>query len=462
MQFDVETDVVVVGGGGGGLVAALTAREAGAEVAILEKSERLGGNTALSSGSIPGAGTRFQVAAGIADGWERLAEDIHRRTRGTAPRDLVEVLARESAPLVEWLVDAVGLPLDLMADLKKVGHSVPRLHAPVGRQGQTLVTGLERAAQAAGVLISPGNPVSGLLTVPGDDGPRVVGVSVGAGDDAEGYTVGARCVILAANGFGANRALLRRYIPEIAEAPYFGHLGNAGEAIGWAADLGAHLVNMGAYQGHASIAQPHGALLSWAAVERGGLLVNREGRRFVDETLGYSGCASAVLAQPGGQGFVVYDGETHDYLAEKAEDYRDLMHFGGVMRADDAATLAVRAGLDPAALEETLADYAEAASGARPDPFGRSAFGQAPLRPPLCLVRVTAGLFHTQGGVDVDAAGRVRCANGAVIPNLYAVGGVAVGVSGAHGGAGYCSANGLLAALGLGRLAGRDAARRLS
>ncbi len=460
MQFDAETDVLVVGGGGGGLVAALTARQVGAEVALLEKSDRLGGNTSLSSGSVPGAGTRFQAAAGIADSWERLAADITRRTEGTAPAHLVEALARESAPLVEWLVDAVGLPIELIADLKKVGHSVPRMHAPAGRQGHSLVNGLEAAAQAAGVMISPGNPVTGLLTEPGAAGPRVVGVTVGRGEGR--YSVGARKVILAANGFGANREMLRRYIPEIAEAPYFGHLDNVGDAIGWAAELGARLVNMGAYQGHASVSHPQGALLSWAAVERGGILVNRAGRRFVDETLGYSGCASAVLAQPEGRAWVLFDRATRDYLAAKAEDFRDILAFGGVAEGEDLDALAARADLAPGALADTLAAYNAAARGQAADPLGRLDFGGAPLAGPYALVRVTAGLFHTQGGVDVDTAARVRRAEGGVIENLYAVGGVAVGLSGAHGGTGYCSANGLLAALGLGRLAGRDAAAHLA
>src|SRR6185295_2058375 len=105
MEWHAESDVLVVGGGGGGLVAALAARDEGAAVVLVEKARSLGGNTALSSGSVPGAGTRFQREAGIEDSPALMAADILARTRNTAPRHLVELLAQESAPLVEWLVD---------------------------------------------------------------------------------------------------------------------------------------------------------------------------------------------------------------------------------------------------------------------------------------------------------------------------------------------------------------------
>ncbi|MCR9255688.1 MAG: FAD-dependent oxidoreductase [Alphaproteobacteria bacterium] len=453
MVFDVEVDIAVVGGGGGGLVAALSAAETGAEVALLEKCDRLGGNTSLSSGSVPGAGTKFQRAAGIDDDWRRLADDIMRKTEGTAPRDLVETLARESAPLVEWLADRAGTPIELISDLRKVGHSVPRMHAPPGRQGHVLVSVLETAAQAAGVTISAGNPVSGLISDPADGGVHGVFVDHEAGR----YSVGAKKVILAANGFGANRSMLRAYIPEISEAPYFGHQENQGEAIEWAAGLGAGLVNMGAFQGHASVAYPSGALLSWAVIERGGILVNARGDRFIDESLGYSGCAQAVLSQDGGKAFAVFDKATYDYLAEKALDFQDIMRFGGVVSGGNAKELALKTGFDLARFKETLATWNGVSLGDQMDPLGRENAGLSSLDGPLYAVKVTAGLFHTQGGVDVDARARVRRADGSVIGNLYAVGGVAVGLSGRHGGRGYCSANGLLAALGLGRIAGRDA-----
>ncbi len=457
MDWQAETDVLVVGGGGGGLVAALAARDGGPSVVLAEKSGRLGGNTALSSGSVPGAGTRFQHAVGIEDSPALMARDIMARTRNTAPRHLVELLANESASLVEWLVDRAGAPLKLVADLKKVGHSVPRTHAPPGRDGSLLLAALERAATASEITIATGHAVTRLLV---DDNGAVIGAALEGATPGTEDNVRARKVILAANGFGGNRDMLRRFCPEIAEAPYFGHQGNTGDAIRWGIDLGARLSNMGAYQGHASVAYPHGHLLSWTVMERGGVLVNNAGRRFVNESQGYSGCTPEVRAQPDATAYALFDQRIHDYMLANVPEYAGLAQAGGVKTGADVDTLAATLALPAVALGATLADYNEAARSGR-DAFGRQHYGGAPLVAPYCMVRGTAGLCHTQGGLDIDAHAQPLRADGTPIANLYAVGGTAVGVSGSDGGKGYVSANGLLCALGLGRVAGRHAARSL-
>jgi fumarate reductase flavoprotein subunit len=456
MDWQAEADVLVVGGGGGGLVAAISAADEGASVVLIEKSPQLGGNSALSSGSVPGAGTRFQREAGIDDSPQVFVEDVLRRTDNTAPRHLVELLARESAPLVEWLVDRVGAPLKLVPDLKKVGHSVPRTHAPPGREGSVLVQALERAALAKDVVLAPGHPVERLIL---DDNGTIIGAAVEGNGRGVTDNVRASKVILAANGFGGNRDMLRKYCAEIAEAPYFGHQGNTGDAIRWGMELGADLANMAAYQGHASVAYPHGHLLSWTVMERGGFLVNKEGRRFVDETLGYSGCASKVRAQPDAVAFAVFDTRTHEYLLGTMPEYADLAQSGGVKIGDDVGEMARAFELPEEAVRATLAEYHAGIANGN-DRFDRAAFGVSPLRAPYAMVRVTAGLFHTQGGLAVDSNAQPT-RNGVAIPNLYAVGGTAVGIAGADGGRGYVSASGLLAALGLGRVAGRHAARSL-
>ena len=94
-----------------------------------------------------------------------------------------------------------------------------------------------------------------------------------------------------------------------------------------------------------------------------------------------------------------------------------------------------------------------------PDEHGRTDFGLAPLQPPYVVTQVTPGLFHTQGGLNVDGDGRVLIASGAPITGLFAIGGVAAGISGQAGGRGYASGNKLFTALGLGRLAGVAAAQ---
>ena len=105
--------------------------------------------------------------------------------------------------------------------------------------------------------------------------------------------------------------------------------------------------------------------------------------------------------------------------------------------------------------------YNAAASGQGQDPFGRSKFALAPLQSNYWICRVTPGLFHTQGGLAIDTVGHVLKPDGQPIPNLFAGGGAAGGISGRDGAAGYASGNGLLTAIGLGYLSGRAAAREL-
>jgi fumarate reductase flavoprotein subunit len=186
----------------------------------------------------------------------------------------------------------------------------------------------------------------------------------------------------------------------------------------------------------------------------GGIHVNQAGERFADETRGYSEHALDVLRQPGGTVMVVYDERIHQ-LGLTFPDYRDCLANHLIKRADTVADLAAGFGIDPDALVRTVADY-RAGHETGQDAFGRATF--ADFAAPWYGIRVTGALLHTQGGLVVDRDARVLRADRSVIPNLYAGGGVAAGVSG-HGPGGYLSGNGLLTALGYGFLAGRHAGR---
>lgn len=450
--FDAEVDVLVVGAGGCGLVAALAAARNGADVAIVEKLDRLGGNTVLSSGSIPAAGTRFQRAAGIQDDPARFAADLRRVTGEHDAENLVDVLAGISAEMVEWLVDDIGVDLELVTQYRHVGHSVNRLHAPPARRGRDLVDDLWNAVERLGIPVAFGNPVSTLLT----EGEHVVGALTSSRDGTT-TRLGANAVILASNGFGGNKALLRRFCPEIAEASYFGALGSEGEAIVWGEQLGAAFANLGAYQAHAGIAQPHGALVTWTVIEKGGFIIDASGCRFQDETRGYSAFGAAAMRR-NSPIFAIYDRRIRDATAAGQPEFQELVAHGGCQERPDIASLAALCGCPVEALRATLEAVERSSRGQAPDPLGRKHWGEAQLQSPYVVTRIAPAVFHTQGGLDVDGDGRVRRTDGSVIAGLYAGGGAAAGVSGRQGGAGYCSGNGLLGALGLGYLAGRHAA----
>jgi fumarate reductase flavoprotein subunit len=132
----IDVDLLVAGAGGG-LAGALRAAELGRHVVVVEADRHYqrGNNTAMSTAMIPGAGSRYQRAAGIEDSATCFLADIERKTGGGAEPVVARALAEVSAELVEWLADRVGLPLELATDVSYPGHSVPRVHTVPGRHG---------------------------------------------------------------------------------------------------------------------------------------------------------------------------------------------------------------------------------------------------------------------------------------------------------------------------------------
>lgn len=449
-----DFDVLVIGAGACGLCAAIAAHDQGLSVGIVEKMERPGGNSALSTGSVPAAGSRFQREAGIEDDPETYFRDLMGIAGEADNPGIVRLMTEVSAETVEWLIDDVGARLKLVTAYKHIGHSVPRLHAPVSRRGADLVDDLVGAVEKRDIPIAVGNAVRDLIIE--DD--AVKGAVVDAGD-GKPFEIRAGKTILAVNGFGANRDLVARFCPEIAGAQYFGARGSGGEAVLWGERLGAALDNMAAYQGYAAVADPHGGLLSWTTIEKGGILVGDDARRFGDESTGYSGYARIVLAQ-GDHAFAIFDQRIFDIAAQE-EEFRELSDYGAFKTANTPEELAAACGLDAAVLSQQIEQYNAAASGKTDDAFGRNEFGLAPLNPPYYACRVVPGMFHTQGGLRIDREARVLRASGEPVPNLYAGGGAAAGISGRSGALGYASGNGLLTAVALGRIAALSAAQAL-
>lgn len=421
--------VAIVGAGACGLTAALMLADQGIEYVVLERDAAPAGSTALSSGFIPAPGTRVQRTRGIADSASQFAVDIQAKAKGTAAPHLVQAYAQAIGPALDMLEQSHGLQFELLDGFLYPGHSALRMHAVPEKTGAGLMTRLQRAADAAGVAVLTEALVCELWV--GDDGDVT-----GLGYQRRGGTVERlRCdaVLLACNGFGGKPALVRELLPEMRDAIFAGHTGNDGSAITWGRALGARLADLGGYQGHGSWVVPQGILMSWAVMVEGGMQLNANGQRFHDETQGYSEAAVAVLAQPGGVAWNVFD-ERLLALARSFPDFCAAQEAGALHRAEDRAGLAVIIGCAQARLSPDLAR----------------------LAPPYFAVRVTGALFHTQGGLDVDAHCRVLRENGQAFGNLLAAGGAARGVSG-NAVWGYLSGNGLLSAIAGGYIAAHTA-----
>lgn len=450
VAFDIEVPVAVIGAGAAGLVAALAAHEAGAEVLVIERDPVPRGSTALSAGLIPAPGTRWQREAGLEDSPTLFAADIMAKAKDEPDPALVARLADSVGPALEWLADSHGLPFSVITDFRYPGHSANRMHGLPSRSGEELVDRLARAVEEAGIPILCEAVVETLYR----EGDAIRGFSL-VRPDGSRERVACGALVLACNGYGGNKALVAQHVPDLAGALYFGHEGNQGDALLWGEALGAATRHLSGHQGHGSVAHPHGILITWATVTEGGFQVNREGRRFSNESKGYSEQAAEVLRQPDGLAVTVFD-ERIAAIARQFEDFRRAEAAGAIVAADTIAELAARLHLPEAALEATLAEVEALKREGGRDGFGRSFAGVPALTAPYRAVRVTGALFHTQGGLVVDHDARVLTQDGAPIPNLFAAGGAACGVSGTGPG-GYLSGNGLLAAVALGRIAGQAA-----
>jgi succinate dehydrogenase/fumarate reductase flavoprotein subunit len=420
-----KVQVVIVGAGACGLTAALAARDAGAEVVVLERDASPSGSTALSSGFVPAAPTRFQRGG---DSAERMAADIQRKNHGQADAKIVNAVCRASGPAIEWLSDRHGVPFQLVEGFLYPGHSVERMHCVPEKTGAGLMAALLRACKDVDILTSARVTAVDAKTIHYERPDR----------STESLEYGS--LVLACSGFGGNAAMVREHLPEIADALYFGHAGNQGDAVRWGGALGAAVRDMSAYQGHGSVATPHGILITWALMTEGGIQVNQRGERFANEHVGYSEACLPVLRQPGGIAWSVYDERLHQ-LGMTFPDYREAFRAGAVKKNPSLPLL-----------NETLQKI-----GKQADPFGRDFTTKPPLVPPYYAVKVTGALFHTQGGLVVDERAQVLDKAGRAIPRLFAGGGAACGLSGSQVW-GYLSGNGLLSAVTLGRIAGTSAA----
>ena len=446
----VSVPVAIVGGGACGLTAALALHRLGVESVVLERDSTPSGSTALSSGFIPAAGTRAQQRQGLRDSPEAFAHDIGAKSQGQSDPALVTAYTRAIGPALDDLEIHHGITWQVLDGFLYPGHGVHRMHTVAEKTGAALMQRLLRSADAAGIAVLTQARVTVLHV---DEQQRVCGVGL-LRPDGTRESVRCEVLILACNGFGGNAQRVQQYLPEMAQAIYAGHAGNDGSALAWAEQLGAGVADMQAYQGHGSWAVPQGALISWALMMQGGVQINAHGLRFHDETAGYSEAAVEVLTQAGAQVWNVFDTPLLR-LAEEFPDFVSTRDAGAVIRCDDVQALAHVIGCELAPLQHTLASIQPGI-----DPLTGRVFQRA-LAWPLHAVRVTGALFHTQGGLAVNAQCRVLRQQGTPFPNLLAAGGAARGVSG-NAVWGYLSGNGLLSAVAGGHIAAHTAAQLLA
>ena len=457
IKYDHKVGIAIVGAGAAGLVAALAAKDNGADVMVFERDKEPSGSTALSSGFIPACNTRWQNAIGSKDTVDLFVDDIQRKNKNQSDRQFVRNVCSISGEVLHWLVDQHKQEFILIDQFLYPGHTTHRMHAHPNRTGLALINSLFAAVNKVGIDVVCSAQVADLFAR--EDG-TIHGLSIKRPDGIV-EIVGCDALIFACNGFGGNRIMVDEFIPEMSDGLYFGHAGNKGDSVLWAQQLGVSLSQMGSYQGHGSVATPHGVLITWAIIMEGGIQLNCDGVRFSNETEGYSEQALNVLKQPEGIAWNVFDERLHN-LGLEFEDYRRAEETGAIRIANSIESLADIIGASVDTINKSLEEIYNFSNTNLSCPFGRVFENKKELRgPPFYLVKVTGALFHTQGGIVVNNQARVMRSDGSKLPNVFASGGAAVGVSGT-GVDGYLSGNGLLTAMTLGYLAGRSAGEQVN
>ncbi len=452
-EFELTVPVIVAGAGACGAVAALAALDAGVTPLVIEQDDRPGGSTGMSQGLFCAAGTASQKERGIDDNADIFFEDIMAKSRGLADPAVARALADHSAPTLQWLRDAHSLPWELDPQFRaSYGNSRARLHGWPGRTGLDMVQLLHRRMSDAGIDVLMETE---LVDIFADNDGTVRGVALRRAD-GEIEKIGCGALILACGGFGANREMTTRYMPETATLRYNGHEGSHGEAIFLAEKLGAALGDMGSYQGYAMLSDPQGISVPPVIILEGGILVNRHGARFTNELEDIAGMVHPMSEQPEGIGWLIYDSEIEKKCVHVPE-VAELTALKAPKAADSVEELAHAIGADPDTLASSLDAVVTARKNGGRDPFGRPWDSEHPPKPAYRAMRVTGAIYHTQGGVEIDAQARVLRKDGSPFRNLFAGGGSARSVSGPSSW-GYLPAIGLTTAVVLGRLAGMNAA----
>ncbi|KAB1645110.1 FAD-dependent oxidoreductase [Gulosibacter chungangensis] len=442
--------LVIVGGGAAGMIAAINASISGQPAIILEKNVRVGCNAEFSGGLIQGSGTRFQEQAGVTDSPEQHFADLQRQNRGESDPAIVELVARRSADAVHLLADEAGLALHLDQSVLYSGHSTYRMHSMASETGQELVQGIRaRIRNDENIDFVDNAEVTDIV-------PNGSSLDVLVSMSGQQEVIPARNVILASNGFGANREMVRKYIGEaIAALPYWGSENSDGRGILIGMGLGAGTAYMTAYEGHSHLNPKYGTRMGGALPALGSILVDASGRRFASEATTNSGFSKFMIPLPGSQAVEIYDERIHRAAMTNGA-YEEASEMGAVKQFEDLETLAAAFDLPVDAVADEVRKY-NAAAGSERDELDRAARGRIPFAPPYYAASVSAGVIHTQGGLTVDTSCRVLTTNAEVIPGLYATGGVAAGISGT-GVDTYLPGNGLTHAFTTGLVASEHVA----
>ena len=467
----VDADVVVVGAGGAGMTAAITAAGEGKSVVILESQSMVGGNSVRATGGMNAGKTVYQdenefgesagvektlktaaekyadnetitaLAKTVSEQWaayqanptgyfdsvELMELDTMIGGKGINDPELVETLCANSADAIDWL-DEHGITLHNVSSFG--GASVKRIHRPVNAEGKTVSVGsymiplLQENCEKAGVKMMLDTTATEILT---DANGAAVGVKA-TGASGETVTVNAKAVVLATGGFGANLDMVVKYKPELKGFMTTNAPGIQGQGIEMAQAIGAATVDMDQIQIHPTVEANTAALITEGLRGDGAVLINEEGKRFIDEVGTRDVVSAAEIAQTGSYSWLVVD----QAMADASSVIQGYIKKGYTVTGATYEELGKAMGVDAAAFAETMEKWNGYVEAKNDPDFGRTSFANPLNTAPYYAVKVTAGVHHTMGGLKINANTEVLNEKGEVIPGLFAAGEVTGGVHGAN------------------------------
>ncbi|MDP5147946.1 flavocytochrome c [Shewanella sp. ULN5] len=440
------TDVVVIGSGGAGLAAAVAARNSGAKVILLEKEPVPGGNTKLAAGGMNAAETKAQAKLKIEDKKQIMIDDTMKGGRNINDPELVKVLANNSSDSVDWLT-ALG------ADLTDVGRmggaSVNRSHRPTGGAG----VGAHVAQVLWDAAVSKDTDIrlnSRVVRIIEDASGKVTGVLV-KGTYTGYYLINTDAVVIATGGFAKNNDRVAKYDPSLKGFKATNHPGATGDGLDVAELAGAATKDLEYVQAHPTYSPVGGVMVTEAVRGNGAILVNREGKRFVNEITTRDKASAAILAQKGESAYLLFDDSVRKSLS-KIEGY---IHLHIVNEGKTLDELAKKLSMPAPELTKTLASYNEFVKNGKDAQFERPDLPRQLTTAPYYAIEVAPAVHHTMGGVAIDTKAEVKGKNGKNIPGMFAAGEITGGVHGAN----RLGGNAISDIVTFGRIAGEQAAK---
>lgn len=450
-------DLVVIGSGIAGQTAATSAAEAGLSTVLLEKTGNLGGSSAMSGGFFAFSGTEEQAAEGIADSAELFLKDMLESGGGVSDQALLETYLAHQDETYSWLKNQ-GVTFRALEISS--GQSAARSHNSAITE---VLATLHRNFTSHGGETRLSHQATSLVR---DESGMVTGVLVST-PEGESLFRSRGGVVLATGGFSRSVELLHTFAPEQLAAIPYGGTGNTGDGLKMAWKLGAGMADMAyvtaTYGSHPDTGEAFHELLT--AYYMGAIVVNRSGRRFMNESQSYKVLGREVLKQPEGLGFQIFDAKVRakSHPGIPLNDIDMLENIGHVHKADSLEELADVAGIDTAELVGTVTRYNASVSGEQADDVGRTNLcnGVGELLPldqaPFYAYPAKALMTTTYCGITINTNAQVVDIDGDVIDGLYAIG----EVTGGFHGAAYMTGTSLGKGAVFGRIVARHAAAKL-